>query len=154
MDIVVRDNKKLRATNKKLRATNKRLREQLAEREYELGLAYLDVEDEHAAKMKAQKELEQARAELAQLQVELAKARAELAQLQVELAKARAELAQVRDKVRTEEHANARELFKRVMGEKRQVQKKHNDLLLNFKKAKMFYKRFERNVTDPFWADP
>ena len=117
MDIVVRNNKKLRATNKELRATIKKLRRQLAERENELGLAYLDVEAEQAAKMKAQKEL-----------------------------------AEVRDKVRAEEHANARELITRAMGEKRQVQTKYDALLLKCRKAKMFYKRFEHNVTDPFFA--
>lgn len=115
MDIVVRDNKKLRATNKELRATIKKLREELAEREHELGLAYLDVEDEQAAKMKAQKEL-----------------------------------AQVRDKVRAEEHANARELVTRAMGEKRQAEVKLNTERAKNRKLKMHFGSFESSFADQF----
>lgn len=196
MDIVVRDNKKLRATNKELRAINKRLCEELEtakevarERQEEMyealsrcDVAQTDLEETQAELEQARAELEETRTQLEQVQAELEQARvqleqvqaeqaqdplelvevqaewvevpAEIAQLQAELAQVLTELAQVRDKVWAKEHANSRELFKRVMGEKRQVQKKNNDLLLNFKKAKMFYKRFERNVTDPFWADP
>lgn len=140
MDIVVRDNKKLRATNKELRAINKRLCEEL--------------ETAKEVARERQVEMEEALSRWRVEQTDLEETQAELEQVQAELTRVQKELAQVRDKVRTEEHANARELFKRVMGEKRQVQKKHDDLLLKCKKAKMFYKRFERNVTDPFWADP
>jgi peptidoglycan hydrolase CwlO-like protein len=96
MDIVVRDNKKLRATNKRLREELAIAKEVARERQVEMEEALSRWRVEQTDLEETQAELEQARAELEQVQ---------------------AKLAQVRAGIRADEHAKAQAQVERIQAQ-------------------------------------